>query len=296
MLAALKNLPGGTIHLPGRERDRPDRERLAACFELVRAGARGAGGVRRGAGRATRARRDGAWRGSTTPWAPRPSTAGSRGEVGRAEAKGPRRSRRWPRSLLAAVTARAGGAPGDRGHEDGAHLAIARGDGPDLRRGPGRARSGRPAGHRAGAGRALARRAVPLPGRGVPGAHPALRAPPLDRERPRRRRAASEGGAGGLRRPRGGGIRRALRAGGAAGDAQGEALRPTGGPRPARGGLGPHGREGATPGGRPARCPDMAAASVPRLRLRRRDARDVQAPGLGLVGEVQADAARPRKG
>ena len=38
-LAALKDLHGGTIHLPRRERDRPDRDRLAARFALFRAGA-----------------------------------------------------------------------------------------------------------------------------------------------------------------------------------------------------------------------------------------------------------------
>ena len=39
MLTALKALHGRAIHLPARERDRPDRERLAARFELFRAGA-----------------------------------------------------------------------------------------------------------------------------------------------------------------------------------------------------------------------------------------------------------------
>ena len=38
-LAALKELHGETIHLPRREQDRPDRDRLAARFELFRAGA-----------------------------------------------------------------------------------------------------------------------------------------------------------------------------------------------------------------------------------------------------------------
>ena len=33
MLEALKRLDGGTIHLPARDRDRPDRERLAQRFE-----------------------------------------------------------------------------------------------------------------------------------------------------------------------------------------------------------------------------------------------------------------------
>jgi len=33
MLEALKRLDGGTIHLPGRVRDRPDRDRLAQRFE-----------------------------------------------------------------------------------------------------------------------------------------------------------------------------------------------------------------------------------------------------------------------
>lgn len=33
MLEALKRLNGGTIHLPGRAKDRPDRERLALRFE-----------------------------------------------------------------------------------------------------------------------------------------------------------------------------------------------------------------------------------------------------------------------
>ncbi len=36
-LAALKELHGRAIHLPARERDRPDRERLATRFELFRA-------------------------------------------------------------------------------------------------------------------------------------------------------------------------------------------------------------------------------------------------------------------
>jgi putative restriction endonuclease len=33
MLDALKDLEGGIIHLPGRSKDRPDRDRLAARFE-----------------------------------------------------------------------------------------------------------------------------------------------------------------------------------------------------------------------------------------------------------------------
>ena len=33
MLEALKRLNGGTIHLPGRVKDRPDRDRLALRFE-----------------------------------------------------------------------------------------------------------------------------------------------------------------------------------------------------------------------------------------------------------------------
>jgi putative restriction endonuclease len=33
MLEALKGLDGGTIHLPGRVKDRPDRDRLAMRFE-----------------------------------------------------------------------------------------------------------------------------------------------------------------------------------------------------------------------------------------------------------------------
>jgi putative restriction endonuclease len=37
MLEALKRLDGGTIHLPRRERDYPDRDRLALRFEEFRA-------------------------------------------------------------------------------------------------------------------------------------------------------------------------------------------------------------------------------------------------------------------
>ena len=37
MLEALKRLNGGTIHLPSRERDRPDRDRLAQRFERFKA-------------------------------------------------------------------------------------------------------------------------------------------------------------------------------------------------------------------------------------------------------------------
>jgi putative restriction endonuclease len=33
MLESLKRLNGGTIHLPSRARDRPDRDRLALRFE-----------------------------------------------------------------------------------------------------------------------------------------------------------------------------------------------------------------------------------------------------------------------
>jgi putative restriction endonuclease len=33
MLEALKRLNGGTIHLPGRMKHRPDRDRLAIRFE-----------------------------------------------------------------------------------------------------------------------------------------------------------------------------------------------------------------------------------------------------------------------
>jgi putative restriction endonuclease len=39
MLEALKRLHRGTLHLPSRERDRPDRERLALRFEQFRAAA-----------------------------------------------------------------------------------------------------------------------------------------------------------------------------------------------------------------------------------------------------------------
>ena len=37
MLEALKRLNGGTIHLPGRIKDRPDRDRLAPRFERFKA-------------------------------------------------------------------------------------------------------------------------------------------------------------------------------------------------------------------------------------------------------------------
>jgi hypothetical protein len=37
MLEALKRLNGGTIHLPGRMKDRPDRDRLAIRFERFKA-------------------------------------------------------------------------------------------------------------------------------------------------------------------------------------------------------------------------------------------------------------------
>ena len=37
MLEALKLLNGGTIHLPGRTKDRPDRDRLARRFERFKA-------------------------------------------------------------------------------------------------------------------------------------------------------------------------------------------------------------------------------------------------------------------
>jgi putative restriction endonuclease len=37
MLEALKLLNGGTIHLPGRVKDRPDRDRLALRFERFNA-------------------------------------------------------------------------------------------------------------------------------------------------------------------------------------------------------------------------------------------------------------------
>src|SRR6266478_78315 len=39
MLKALKRLNGGTIHLPNRDRDRPDRDRLALRFERFKAAA-----------------------------------------------------------------------------------------------------------------------------------------------------------------------------------------------------------------------------------------------------------------
>jgi putative restriction endonuclease len=45
MLEALKRLNGGTIHLPNRTKDLPDRERLALRFERFRAG--GVRGLRR---------------------------------------------------------------------------------------------------------------------------------------------------------------------------------------------------------------------------------------------------------
>jgi len=37
MLEALKRLNGGTAHLPGRVKDRPDRDRLALRFERFKA-------------------------------------------------------------------------------------------------------------------------------------------------------------------------------------------------------------------------------------------------------------------
>ena len=37
MLEALKRLNGGTIHLPSRLKDRPDRDRLALCFKRFKA-------------------------------------------------------------------------------------------------------------------------------------------------------------------------------------------------------------------------------------------------------------------
>jgi putative restriction endonuclease len=37
MLEALNRLDGGTIHLPKRTQDRPDRERLALRFERFKA-------------------------------------------------------------------------------------------------------------------------------------------------------------------------------------------------------------------------------------------------------------------
>jgi putative restriction endonuclease len=39
MLEALKRLNGGTIHLPNRDKDRPDRDRLALRFERFKAAA-----------------------------------------------------------------------------------------------------------------------------------------------------------------------------------------------------------------------------------------------------------------
>ena len=39
MLKALKRLNGGTIHLPGRDKDRPDRDRLALRFERFKSAA-----------------------------------------------------------------------------------------------------------------------------------------------------------------------------------------------------------------------------------------------------------------
>jgi hypothetical protein len=38
-LEALKRLSGGTIHLPSRDKDRPDRDRLALRFERFKAAA-----------------------------------------------------------------------------------------------------------------------------------------------------------------------------------------------------------------------------------------------------------------
>jgi putative restriction endonuclease len=37
MLESLKRLNGGTIHMPSRIKDRPDRERLAIRFERFKA-------------------------------------------------------------------------------------------------------------------------------------------------------------------------------------------------------------------------------------------------------------------
>jgi putative restriction endonuclease len=39
MLEALKRLGGGTLHLPGRDKDKPDRDRLALRFERFKAAA-----------------------------------------------------------------------------------------------------------------------------------------------------------------------------------------------------------------------------------------------------------------
>jgi putative restriction endonuclease len=39
MLEALKRLNGGGIHMPGRIKDRPDRDRLALRFERFKASA-----------------------------------------------------------------------------------------------------------------------------------------------------------------------------------------------------------------------------------------------------------------
>ena len=39
MLEALKRLNGGTIHLPNRSKDRPDRDRLALRFERFKSAA-----------------------------------------------------------------------------------------------------------------------------------------------------------------------------------------------------------------------------------------------------------------
>jgi putative restriction endonuclease len=39
MLEALKNLGGGTVHLPNRKKDRPDRDRLAMRFKRFMAAA-----------------------------------------------------------------------------------------------------------------------------------------------------------------------------------------------------------------------------------------------------------------
>ena len=43
MLEALKQLNGGTIYLPGRVKDRPDRNRLALRLDRLKALARDAG-------------------------------------------------------------------------------------------------------------------------------------------------------------------------------------------------------------------------------------------------------------
>jgi putative restriction endonuclease len=39
MLGALRGINGGTIHLPNRMKDRPDRDRLAVRFDRYKAGA-----------------------------------------------------------------------------------------------------------------------------------------------------------------------------------------------------------------------------------------------------------------